>query len=109
MCCPPGFPDHELELKIGSIAMLIRNLDVRAGLVNGTRLLVTSISTVKVTCVVLNGNAIIDGEIVHITRVPFVGRVSDLINMERIQFPLRCAFCITYNKSQGQTLEKVFD
>lgn len=27
--------------------------------------------------------------------------------MTRIQFPLRSADCMTYNKSQGQTLEKV--
>jgi hypothetical protein len=105
--CPPGFPDHELKLKIGTIAILIRNLDVRAGLVNGSRLRITSISNTLIKAEVLNGNEYIKGYEIVVQRIPFVGDVSDMIKMERLQFPLRPAFCMTYNKCQGQTLDKV--
>jgi hypothetical protein len=105
--CPPGFPDHQLYLKVGAIAILIRNLDVRAGLVNGTRLLINEISHAVITCEVLSGNDIVLGKTVYVPRIPFVDKVSDMIKMERLQFPLRPAFCLTFNKCQGQTLDKV--
>jgi ATP-dependent DNA helicase PIF1 len=38
-----GMPPHELRLKHGVPVMLLRNLDLRAGLCNGTRLLVDDI------------------------------------------------------------------
>jgi hypothetical protein len=35
-----GFPPHKLTLKKGCVLMLLRNLKIRAGLFNGTRLIV---------------------------------------------------------------------
>ncbi|KHJ94093.1 hypothetical protein OESDEN_05985 [Oesophagostomum dentatum] len=37
---PSGMPPHELRLRKGATVMLLRNLDVMAGLCNGTRLVV---------------------------------------------------------------------
>lgn len=37
---PSGLPPHELVLKPGTIAILIRNLNSNKGLVNGTRVVV---------------------------------------------------------------------
>lgn len=37
---PPGFPPHKLVLKEGCIAMLLRNLSLKKGLCNGTRMIV---------------------------------------------------------------------
>ena len=36
---PSGMPEHQLFLKVGSIIMLLRNLNVHSGLCNGTRLI----------------------------------------------------------------------
>jgi len=104
---PPGLPDHDLILKVGAIAILIRNLDVRAGLVNGTRLRILDISRCKVRAKVLTGNDIIRGQVIDLMRIEFEGAISQVLKMKRVQFPLRAAFAMTINKSQGQTLEKV--
>ncbi|XP_062514783.1 uncharacterized protein LOC134190346 [Corticium candelabrum] len=37
---PSGLPEHSLYLKVGCIIILLRNLDLRNGLCNGTRLIV---------------------------------------------------------------------
>ncbi len=36
-----GLPTHELQLKVGAIVILLKNIDSRQGLCNGTRLLIT--------------------------------------------------------------------
>lgn len=37
---PSGFPPHNLVLKVGTIVMLLRNLNINHGLCNGTRLVI---------------------------------------------------------------------
>ena len=41
--CLPGMPEHELLLKIDSIVILLRNMDIKGGHDNGTRYLVKHI------------------------------------------------------------------
>ena len=37
----PGFPPHELQLKVGSPVMMLMNVSLAGGLCNGTRMIVT--------------------------------------------------------------------
>jgi len=107
MATPSGFPPHVLNLKIGAIVMLIRNLDVQAGLVNGTRMQVSDISRNKIRAKVISGSPLICGQIVDLCRIDFTGKYSKAVEMRRLQFPIRLAFGVTVNKAQGLTIDKV--
>ena len=48
------------------------------------------------------------GKTVFIPKMPLIPSDTNLpFDFKRTQFPIRPAFCITINKSQGQTLEYV--
>lgn len=103
---PSGLPPHELKLKKGVIVMLLRNLHIGKGLVNGTRLLIKHLQQNSLHCEVLTGELI--GEQVLIPRMDLDSSDPKLpFSLKRRQFPIRVAFAITINKCQGQTFEKV--
>jgi len=98
--CPPGFPPHQLELKIGSTIMVLRNLKPPV-VCNGTRLRVKSLDNNLITGVILAGAH--KDEEVFISRIKLKNE-DELIHFQRVQFPVRLAYAITVNKSQGQSL-----
>ena len=104
---PSGMPQHRLNLKVGAPIILIRNLNRAAGLMNGTRLSVTSCLRYTIQATVLTGTH--KGNSVRIPRINLaVSDDDDLpIKFIRRQFPVKLAFCMTINKSQGQTFSKV--
>ena len=104
---PSGMPQHRLNLKVGAPIILIRNLNRAAGLMNGTRLSVTSCLRYTIQATVLTGTH--KGNSVCIPRINLtVSDDDDLpIKFIRRQFPVKLAFCMTINKSQGQTFSKV--
>jgi len=104
---PQSMPHHELNLKVGAIVLLIRNLDVSSGLVNGLRLRVKEISPLLIRAEAISGNANIKNKDVDIMRIDFEGDMDSTVRMKRTQFPLKVAFAMTINKSQGLTLRKV--
>ena len=103
---PSGMPPHKLRLKIGCVVMLLRNLDIKRGLCNGTRLKVFRLQQHVIDAEIITGVA--SGNRVLIPRVQLSPNVAKLpFQLKRRQFPLRLSYAMTINKSQGQTFEKV--
>ena len=102
---PPGVPPHDLHLKEGAIVMLLRNLAVHNGLCNGTRLRVESMGAFVLCCRFIAGER--NGHIVIIPRIDNHCDSRLPFRLMRRQYPVRLAFAMTINKSQGQTSSKV--
>ncbi|XP_065641836.1 uncharacterized protein LOC136071699 [Hydra vulgaris] len=103
---PSGMPVHCLKLKIGAVIMLLRNLDLKGGLCNGTRLMVRALHNNYIDGEVLTG--VSAGNRVFVPRVQLAPSDANLpFTLKRRQFPVRLAYSMTINKSQGQTFEKV--
>jgi len=105
---PNGLPPYVLTLKVGSVVMLLRNIDAKRRLCNGTRLVVTELRRHNFKARMLSGVDDVQDDIV----LPSISLTSseedDLpFQMKRIQFPVRLSFAMTINKSQGQTFDRV--
>ena len=104
---PSGLPTHRIFLKPGMPIMLMRNLNPKMGLCNGTRLIFRKIhKNHLLECTIVGGE--------HCNRTVLIPRVSLRPKLRefpfewsRRQFPVRVAFAMTINKSQGQTLQNV--
>ena len=103
---PSGFPEHNLCLKQGVPLMLLRNLNSKDGLNNGTRLIFNKVLQNRLlVCTIVN-----EGEkrIVFIPRILFRPKEGMYpFDWSRRQFPVRIAFASTINKSMGQTMKVV--
>ena len=102
-----GMPLHLTTLKVGSVVILLRNLDYAGGLCNGTRMIIVHL-----------GQHIIRGKILmgrHRSELAFIPRIAlDTatslglpFTLRRRHFPVRLAFAMTINKSRGQSLKVV--
>jgi hypothetical protein len=99
-----GVPDHVLQLKVGSVCLIMRNLNIGDGLVNGTKVIVTAISSRLITVRLPGRN-----QPIGIPRITFRFAFTDgsPLRVRRRQFPLMLAYSMTGHKSQGQTIEYV--
>ncbi|GJU24125.1 DNA helicase [Tanacetum coccineum] len=102
----PGFPPHELQLKVGSPIMLLRNVNLSGGLCNGTRMIVISLMSKLIEAHIITGTRV--GEKVYIHRIPLTHKDPNLsFTFKRTQFPVKLCYAMTINKSQGQSLSKI--
>jgi len=102
----PSMPPHKLILKLNQPIILLRNLAQTEGLCNGTRLIVRGMhQNFLDTEIALGPNK---GRRFYIPRLSITPSDSDSpISIMRTQLPVRSAFAMTINKSQGSTLSKV--
>jgi len=100
-----GVPSHILKLKVGDICFIMRNLLKKEGLTNNTRVKITDIKKYSIRVCTIDTKIpkfFIIPRIIFKVTLPY-GRS---FTMNRKQFPLRLAYSMTYNKSQGQELKK---
>lgn len=103
---PSGFPQHEVKIKKGCIVMLLRNLCILYGLCNGTRLVVEECYEDSLHATILFGQHKDETYLIPKVQFDYVGSQLSY-HLTRVQLPLRLAFAITINKSQGQTMDRI--
>ena len=100
-----GVPDHTLTLKVGDVCLITRAIN-GLSIATNSRVRVTSIHAHIVEIITLMESP---QRIIHIPRICFKFRMpyGQSYQLTRMQFPLRLAYAMTFNKSQSQTLQKV--
>ena len=103
---PAGMPPHFLTVGPGVVVMLLRNLDIEAGLCNGVRAVVVKAMPSVLDVLIVSGAK--RGARIYIPRIALAPKTPDLpFTLRRRQFPPKLAWAMTINKAQGQTLNQV--
>ena len=100
-----GVPNHILRLKKDDICMLMRNINRKEGLAKNLRVRIVSLHEHCIRVCTLNPTG---RRYYNIPRISFTISLPHgrSVKIERKQFPLRLAYSMTYNKSQGQEFEQ---
>ena len=100
-----GIPPHRLPLKKDACIILIRNLNLRHRHVNGTRCIIEDIKPHVIKARLLDGGKYPE---IFIPKIPIVCSETDFpAKFTRTQFPILLAYYLTFNRAQGQSLERV--
>ena len=99
-----GVPKHILKLKVNDICIVTRSLKA-SEIATNSRVRIILISSRIIKAELLNDT----NRIVLIPRIRFKFKLDygESYQMMRCQFPLRLAYCMTYNKSQSQTFNRI--
>ncbi|XP_074356466.1 uncharacterized protein LOC141696185 [Apium graveolens] len=101
-----GMPNHEIAVKVGAPIMLLRNLNAKKGLCNGTRLIITRCYPFLIEALIITGTRI--GDTTYVPRITMCpADKTVLFVLKRKQFPIAVCYAMTVNKSQGQTIQNV--
>lgn len=96
-------PPHKLSLKQGDVCLVMRNLSKKNGITNNTRVLILEITRYRIVVQPIGTTHTYSLPRIYFKftpkRCPF--------QILRLQFPLKLAYAMTINKSQGQTLSRV--
>ena len=99
---PSGFPLAQTVLKLGCPVMILRNLQPREGVCNGSRGIVSRINTRILEVQLFNGRTVL------VPRIKLISAdQNEPFKLRRLQFPVSLSFAMTINKSQGQTFDVV--
>jgi hypothetical protein len=102
----PNVPPHILNLKVGDICLVMRTLTSRGDQIStNTRVRILSIGTSCIRVETFSNPS----RRVCIPRIKFIFGLpwGHSFKIMRKQFPLRLAYSMTFNKSQGQEFTKV--
>ena len=101
-----SLPLSELMMKIGCPLMLLRNLDPKKGLCNGTCMILLWAYPCVLEVMIIGGN--------HHRQKAFIPRISLKPSSQQYAFILKCCqfpvwlcFAMTINKLQGQSLKHI--
>jgi ATP-dependent DNA helicase PIF1 len=103
--CKQFLADPTVDLKVGCQVMLLANLDVEAGLTNGTRGIILSLSQVNNSALVRFGSGC-NACVKEIGVYSFQLEHQDMHFVREI-IPLKLAFATSIHKSQSLTLSSV--
>ena len=93
-------PSALLCLKVGSLVILLRNLDLGKGLCNGTRIVVLNMRRKVLQCRIISKDRRFRGKVVLIPRIRLSPNAKTLpVPLKRLQFLVRLVFAMTINKS----------
>ncbi|OWZ22794.1 Helitron helicase [Phytophthora megakarya] len=103
-----GILPHRIVFKVGTLIIMIRNLNSDAGLCNGTWLRVVSLRERSIQATIMSGP--FKGMMVFIPRIIFYSEDDDKefpFKLRRKPFPVVPAFAMAINKAQGQSIHHV--
>lgn len=102
-----GLPKHELKLKKNTAVILLRNMDIKAGHCNGTRYLVKEIGRYRLLLEKSNQTEGDKNTTLLLQRIPMrYGGKQFPFELKHLQFPIKIAFALTINRSQGLFVSK---
>ena len=100
-----GMPEHELHLKVGAVVILLKNFNIKNEHCNGTRYIIKAIGKFRLVLEKLKCDEDDENKILILPRIPTSSTQTNFpFALKRIQFPIKLAYAVTFNRAQSQTV-----